>query len=420
MAIGDKIHLINKEEVQGAIGNINNPLLDLPLNNSLAMKQGVGSVEFTRSTTATYIDRYGILRTADVDEPRFEKDGLLIEGESTNLLIPSNLNDNEDLGFTRSAVVGLDGITDSAIRMTETTDENVQRRLRDTSLNSIDTSVGDRITSSVILKPYGDRTNICLLVDYNGSNMIEFRLSDNTIGAVSVPNETFISAGIEPLEDGWYKLTVTLEIINTGYDIGVWVFFSNTYGDGNSYYDGDGTSYIDFFGAQVEKLPFATSYIPTTDSAVTRGTDFCEVTFDGNMLNRKDNSTLMADYNIPSITEWAGGTIPRGMIGIIGEEYRYLRVNGTSTMGVNGFGYFDANNVNDSFRYASIDSSSYAKGYINGVATNYNSSSSVSIIGTRAIRLGGVGHITTHPLFGHIKNFRIYDRALTEQEVRLA
>lgn len=41
-------------------------------------------VNFSRSTTATYISKDGQLKTAAVNEPRFEKEGLLIEGQSTN------------------------------------------------------------------------------------------------------------------------------------------------------------------------------------------------------------------------------------------------------------------------------------------------------------------------------------------------
>jgi hypothetical protein len=70
-----------------AIGNINSPLLDMPLNNSLVMKAGVGSATFTRASTATYVDRYGVLKTAAIDVPRFESKGYLTEGSKTNLLL---------------------------------------------------------------------------------------------------------------------------------------------------------------------------------------------------------------------------------------------------------------------------------------------------------------------------------------------
>ena len=62
-----------------AVGRINNPLVHIPLKNSLDMLIGAGSVTLTRSTTATFIDRYGIVQSAAIDEARFEKEGLLLE-----------------------------------------------------------------------------------------------------------------------------------------------------------------------------------------------------------------------------------------------------------------------------------------------------------------------------------------------------
>nr|MDT0526226.1 hypothetical protein [Streptomyces sp. DSM 41633] len=43
-------------------------------------------VNFSRASTATYIGKDGQLKTAAANEPRFEKEGLLIEGQSTNTL----------------------------------------------------------------------------------------------------------------------------------------------------------------------------------------------------------------------------------------------------------------------------------------------------------------------------------------------
>ena len=76
------------------------PLPDVwaPLSDSLRMITGYGRevkvgedvvarmVNFSRSTTATYIGKDGLLKTAAVNEPRFEKEGLLIEGQRTNLV----------------------------------------------------------------------------------------------------------------------------------------------------------------------------------------------------------------------------------------------------------------------------------------------------------------------------------------------
>lgn len=43
-------------------------------------------VPFSRASSATYINKSGALTIAEINEPRFEKEGLLIEGQRTNYL----------------------------------------------------------------------------------------------------------------------------------------------------------------------------------------------------------------------------------------------------------------------------------------------------------------------------------------------
>ncbi|WP_301001857.1 prophage tail fiber N-terminal domain-containing protein, partial [Escherichia sp. 4726-5] len=47
-------------------------------------------VSFTRASTATYIDKSGCFAESVINEPRFEKDGLLIEGQRTNTFSYTN------------------------------------------------------------------------------------------------------------------------------------------------------------------------------------------------------------------------------------------------------------------------------------------------------------------------------------------
>lgn len=70
----------------------------IPLTDSLRMLAGYGRevkvgedviaryVNFERATNGWYWDKMGNLRQAAINEPRFEREGLLIEGPSTNLL----------------------------------------------------------------------------------------------------------------------------------------------------------------------------------------------------------------------------------------------------------------------------------------------------------------------------------------------
>ncbi|EPH5547557.1 prophage tail fiber N-terminal domain-containing protein, partial [Escherichia coli] len=87
------------------------PLPDvwIPFNDSMDMITGFGPgykkitvrddvvtipsdkiVPFSRASSATYINKSGALTIAEINEPRFEKEGLLIEGQRTNYLKNSN------------------------------------------------------------------------------------------------------------------------------------------------------------------------------------------------------------------------------------------------------------------------------------------------------------------------------------------
>ncbi|HDC7268574.1 TPA: prophage tail fiber N-terminal domain-containing protein, partial [Escherichia coli] len=63
-------------------------------------------VNFSRASTATYINKSGELKTAEINEPRFECDGLLIEGQRTNFFPnstdPSKWNKSTSLDVTET------------------------------------------------------------------------------------------------------------------------------------------------------------------------------------------------------------------------------------------------------------------------------------------------------------------------------
>ena len=65
-------------------------------------------VKFKRASKATYINKSGVLTEAAIDEPRFERDGLLIEGQRTNLLInstnPTKWNKSSNMILSASGV----------------------------------------------------------------------------------------------------------------------------------------------------------------------------------------------------------------------------------------------------------------------------------------------------------------------------
>jgi len=385
-----------------AIGNINSPLLDLPLNNSLAMKQGVGSVEFTRSTTATYIDRYGVLQTAAVDEPRFEKDGLLIEGSSTNLCLYSNDltddswlksagGDGEDPIITANYGISPDGTQNSTrvqLQITDDTDSanysNLERALTD-----VFTDPSNRTISVWVRSTDGGADTTFALRDYHGTD-----------------TNIHITATSE-----WQRVELVRNNIESD-DGRIIIHCRGEYGT-------DTTVDIELFGFQYEELPFASSYIPTTDSAVTRGVDVCNATYRNNCpAPNTDEMSVLCDVSF---------------LGRVGNQQRPWRISGETNRLIQLVGDRDLNfyygstprrvtaefnkiirttaifNKTTMFHYknGSMESPSIAPGTVTGNASGIG------------IGCDGGGS-SLNSLFGHIKNFRVYDRALTEQEVRLA
>jgi hypothetical protein len=180
------------------------------------------------------------------------------------------------------------------------------------------------------------------------------------------------------------------------------------------------------FGAQLEALPFATSYIPTTNSTVTRALDSLNVDSVGNsngITDRFSEETLLFDYvtlggsqdsylwpftfdNGEWITAYRAfyNTSKSSMT----LQYGADKVNGTQLVISNA-------SLNTITRYAlSHDVSGTTKAYMNGVlkATG-NSGSGNAAISSSIIYIGNGS-------YGHIANFRIYDRALTPYEISLA
>lgn len=288
-------------------------LLSLPLINSLAMDKGVGSVAFARSTTGTYIDRYGVLRTAAINEPRFETNGLLIEGASTNLLPRSEEFDNAAWGKIGTTVVTADDI--AAPDGTVTADKIDDQDAGSASYVQEGETVADDSEAhafSAFLKQ-GTAAVTQIAVSYTGGSSVDGRISLTwaTLAITeSGPVDTFT---IEILADGWVRLTIVVSNNGSG----------NTSSQARIFPAGQtladtGTVYA--WGAQQEKLPLASSYIPTAGSTVTRTEENPSLTIEGNIPLQADATTILLDFNLLGIN-----SVNQNALFINGEINRAIR-----------------------------------------------------------------------------------------------
>jgi hypothetical protein len=230
-------------------------------------------VTFTRSTTATFVGSNGLIQTATINAPRFDynpvtlaPNGLLIEEQRVNSLLYSDQFQQATWSkvgvVTANATTAPDGTTTADSAATDGSNAQVAQ--------GVVIASGATMVGSVYLKPNGlNAVEIVLLAANNTTPYARatFNVATGVISvAVATANGgTNASAAIAPAGNGWYRCSVTVTYPATT-SAGIRI---NAAGATGAFYG---------WGAQFEAGAFATSYIPTVASTVTRTTDVALMT----------------------------------------------------------------------------------------------------------------------------------------------
>jgi len=202
-------------------------------------------------------------------------EGLLIESEArTNLVTHSE--DFTDASWFKEGLLGvpsavynsLTGVT-NAYELTENSATSTQHR----AFQSITISSGAEYTVSVYVKR-GVGSRQFALLNVNAGSRVYFDLNSGTVG-----DETNGTGKIVDVGGGWFHCSATGTSTNTSTALYLALCDGTT--TGSETYNGDGTSSILIYGAQLEQgqvvngtpvdAPTPSSYIPTNGSTVTRG-----------------------------------------------------------------------------------------------------------------------------------------------------
>ena len=233
-------------------------------------------VTFTRTgNTATVTNSSGYVVPINADLPRFDYDpvtlvckGLLIEESRTNLQTYSSDFTN---GVWTKAAVSVATNATTAPDGTVTSNKIVEdSTLANHRFYSGTLSLSGTNTASIYVKAAG-RSYIQFGIWNSSSGIFDtaavINLTDGTTSSVT-GTITVTSAG-----DGWWRCTAT-GAYTTANRLYVRLLASASVVN----YQGDGVSGVFAWGAQVEAGAFATSYIPTEASQVTRTADVATMT----------------------------------------------------------------------------------------------------------------------------------------------
>jgi len=280
---------------------------------SVLPSSGVGDFDFTRSGGATRINSQGLIETVADGVSRLNYpliDGKvvgcpshLLEPQRTNLIQYSEDFSNSywtkaDTLITSNSVISPDG-TLNADKLTE--GNSISTKLMFKS------GISTLGTISVFAKKGDDNNRLFQIRRDGGSNSWSwFNLEDGII----LSEENGVST-IDKLGNGWYRCSFTPTNSN-----GTIVFGISNGGTGRSVsYQGDETSGVYIFGAQLEQGSFQTSYIPSLiGSQTTRSAETATNSGDASTFNDSEG-VLMAE--ISALAD--DGT------------FRTIAINGTAT-----------------------------------------------------------------------------------------
>ena len=379
---------------------------------SVLPESGVGDFTFDRDSKATRVNENGLIETMNNDVPRLDyTDGgcpsLLLEPESTNFIDYSE--DFSDSYWTKSgssitsnAVISPDGTLNASKLKEDTGNSN-----HNIYSNNITVTLGSEYTVSLYVKK-AERSIIRIDGGYRLTLGATFNL--NTLQVTGVGT-------IEALANDWYKLTASgVGEISNG-ETNIFAFLLDN--SGTQSYQGDGTSGVYIWGAQLEQQEYATSYIPTNGTTITRVGETCNGAGDATTFNDSEGvlmleiSALADDNETKRISISDGTSSNRLTIYFLNNVIGFVQVSaGSANINTNFPGYDAKLNHKIIGKYKENDFALWVNGY--NIFTNTSGNDyAEGVLNTLNFDNGYGGN----DFYGKTKQIQYFDSALTDAEI---
>ena len=395
------------------------------------------TVKFKRASTATYINKSGVFSVAGIDEPRFEKDGLLIEGQRTNYFTKSNIPSEwaassnidksltgvDEFGFTyakmkvKPALVGqTSGINLHACSASKGFDASGDEKY---STISCRVKAPDGIRVRLRFEKYDGSVYTFLGDAYLTPSTMTI---EKTGGAA---NRITASAIKDPVT-GWIFFEATLQAIEGESLIGGMIQYAPKKSAGTEAED-----YVYLATPQFENGGCASSFIVTTTTPATRASDMVTIPTENNIYSKPLTCLVEVNRNwgdippnvAPRIFDFSGVPPIESITYAFnttekyyGQLYMQTYKESTSTYVSSVFtGRTDVRKFVGGFN---VYSNGTKRVVTNGEATRTMKTEWTGVKTRTFIRMGGQTTSGTRHLFGHLRNLRLWHKELTDAQMR--
>jgi hypothetical protein len=257
--------------------------------------------DFDRASTATVVNKNGLIETVGTDEPRidftnYSKGALLLEPQRLNYVLYSNEFDNSywskatsdstpNPTVTANAAIAPDG-TQTADKIDLTAPPSGEWSVIKRDGINTGATVGSKLQQSLYLKAY-DSSQVGKNVDvymYDFSNTVYKTVYKYTLTA------------------DWQRVVVEHTITGANTSTNIQFAFGKARNTVGGSTQAEAATDFLVWGVQFESGNYPTSYIPTSGSAVTRTEDFCYINSGlQNTLNTSEG-TLFVDVEVPRVS----------------------------------------------------------------------------------------------------------------------
>ena len=369
---------------------------------------------FTRATSATVINKDGLIETVGSGEPRIDykddsKGALLLEPSRSNLITYS-----EDFsqgwssnggGVTINQTISPDGTLNADKLFAQT--NNGQHRVDFSSSNASGATTFSFFAKSAEYNSVWARI---------GLSTVYFNLENGEF----YDETSATTSSMKYYGNGWYRCIITKEVSSANEVCRI--NLTQSYKD-SSVWIGDGTSGLYVWAAMHEVGSYATSYIPTQGSVVTRVADSCVQTPPDGIINSIEG-VLYAEIKKDKGSQFSLVSLDKSS-----DSANYIYVgylNNTTSLRaqikIDSVTVLDEDiNIGDTNVFSKVavkyKSGDYAF-FINGSKVGNTSTSTDSFSNEDLDRLEfGYSLNSSFKYYGNVRELKLYNTALTDAEL---